>query len=75
VLHDPQLEVTVAFSEYAEHDAVALDAAVGRLALGFATTCLAQEFVRNAGGCTSRLRAGFPPSKVILIVRVWEVSR
>jgi hypothetical protein len=50
VLYDPQLEVTVAFSEYAEHDAVALDEAVGRLTLGFATTCLAEELVLDACG-------------------------
>lgn len=48
VLHDPELDVTAAFSEYAAHDAAALDEAVGRITVRFAIACLVEELVRDA---------------------------
>jgi hypothetical protein len=48
LVHDPQLDVTAAFSEYAAHDAGALDETVGRITIRFATACLADELILDA---------------------------
>lgn len=48
LVHDPQLDVTAAFSEYSAHDVDALDGPAGRIAIHFATACLADELILDA---------------------------